>query len=47
MENSKPQIVDKFFSQEELDLLGPSFGLTPGGSRPFVPKAYVDNIKDK
>jgi hypothetical protein len=47
MDNVKPQIVDKFFSPEEIELLGPSFGLLPGGVRPFVPKAYVDNIKDK
>ena len=38
---------EKFFSDEEIEALGPSFGLLPGGTRPYVPKAYREKIKDK
>ena len=38
---------EKFFTDEEIEALGPSFGLLPGGTRAYVPKAYREKIADK
>lgn len=38
---------NKYFTKEEIEALGPSFGLLPGGTRPYVPTAYREKISDK